>query len=98
MTSVDRAPVSGAWMARAMGAVAIRPWLWGTAVGQLRRLARPGWWREAPHLPLPDPVYLRFRLVTAYGAEGREPSAVDLRPASPPLTIERRNATQFLIR
>lgn len=78
MTSVERAPVSGAWMARAVAAVAIRPRLWGTAVGQLRRLARPGWWREAPHLPLPDPAYLRFRLVTAYGAEGREPSVADL--------------------
>ncbi len=78
MTSVGSAPLSGAWVARATAAVALRPWLWGTACRQVGRLARPGWWRERPHLPLPDPAYLRFRFVTAYGADGREPTAADL--------------------
>jgi hypothetical protein len=46
------------------------PDLWGTALRQLRVLARPGWWRRAPFLPVPDPEYLRFRLLTAYGGDG----------------------------
>jgi len=46
------------------------PDLWRTALRQLRVLARPGWWRRAPFLPVPDPEYLRFRLVTAYGGDG----------------------------
>jgi len=47
-----------------------RPDLWTTALRQLRRLAPPGWWRRPPHLPVPDPAYLRFRFVTAYGDDG----------------------------
>lgn len=66
------------WWVRALVAVGRRPELWGTAIVQLFRLARPGWWRRAPFLPLPDPEYLRFRLVTAYGDEGREPEPSDL--------------------
>ena len=56
--------------ARATGAVLARPWLWPTAGRQLWRLARPGWWRRRPFLPLPDPDYLHFRLETQYGAAG----------------------------
>jgi len=41
--------------------------LWGIAVVQLFRLAKPGWWRRSPFLPLPDRDYLRFRLETQYG-------------------------------
>ena len=48
-------------------AVVVRPWLWGIALVQLFRLARPGWWRRAPFLPVPDREYLRFRLETQYG-------------------------------
>ena len=62
-----RAPVSAAWLVPAVVAVARRPWLWPVAVRQTLRLARPGWWRRWPPLPLPDPSYLRFRLQTAYG-------------------------------
>lgn len=51
-------------------AVARRPDLWVTAVRQLRVLARPGWWRRPPFLPLPPRDYLRFRLQTAYGGDG----------------------------
>jgi hypothetical protein len=36
-------------------------------------LARPGWWRRPPFLPVPDPDYLRFRLETAYGGTGEGP-------------------------
>ena len=48
-------------------AIAIRPWLWWVAVRQALRIARPGWWRSMPFLPLPDADYLRFRLETGYG-------------------------------
>jgi hypothetical protein len=48
-------------------AVARRPRLWATALRQVFVLAAPGWWRRRPFLPLPDPDYLRFRLVTQYG-------------------------------
>jgi len=58
----------GFWL-RAAAAVLIRPWLWATAVGQTFRLARRGWWRRPPFLPLPDRDYLRFRLQTAYGGD-----------------------------
>ena len=59
----------GFWV-NAGRALAREPGLWSTAVGQTRRLARPGWWRRAPFLPLPDPAYVRFRLDTQYGAAG----------------------------
>ena len=52
---------------RAVMAVVVRPRLWTTAVRHLFRLARPGWWRRRPFLPLPDETYLRFRLETQYG-------------------------------
>jgi len=57
----------GFWI-RAVGALAREPSLWPTALGQAGRLARPGWWRRAPFLPVPDPVYVRFRLDTQYGS------------------------------
>ena len=54
-------------------AVARRPDLWLTAARQVRVLAPAGWWRRPPFLPLPDPTYLRFRMVTAYGGDGAGP-------------------------
>ncbi len=57
------------WCAVAVAVVA-RPRLWRTALRQVRLLARPGWWRTRPFLPLPDPEYLRFRLETQYGPRG----------------------------
>lgn len=51
-------------------AVLRRPDLWWTGLRQAARLAPPGWWRRSPHLPLPSPEYLRFRMVTAYGGDG----------------------------
>jgi hypothetical protein len=58
------------WVGAAV-AVLRQPVLWPVAVRQARRLARPGWWRRPPFLPLPDRAYLRFRMVTAYGGDGR---------------------------
>lgn len=65
------------WWVRAGLAVLGRPGLWPVAVVQALRLARPGWWRHRPFLPLPDPDYVRFRLQTAYGSHG-EPTAEDV--------------------
>jgi hypothetical protein len=56
---------------RATLLVLARPSLWGVALRQAFRLARPRWWARAPFLPVPDADYLRFRFETQYGAEGR---------------------------
>jgi hypothetical protein len=53
-------------------AVLPRPQLWWAAVAALGRLARRGWWRRPPFLPLPGQDYWRFRLVTAHGGTGTE--------------------------
>ena len=66
----------GAWVGPAALAVAVRPALWGVAVRQVLRLATPGWWRQWPPLPVPDPDYLRFRFQTAFGAG--EPAPADV--------------------
>jgi len=66
------------WAMRAMGAVRVRPSLWVTALAQVLRLARPGWWHRWPPLPLPDGEYLRFRMVTAYGDPDRRPDPADV--------------------
>ena len=55
-----------------------RPSLWGTAVVQIVRLARPGWWHRPPFLPLPDREYLRFRLETQYGDPHHRVEAADI--------------------
>jgi hypothetical protein len=59
-------------------AVAGRPDLWWTALGALRRLAAPGWWRSRPRLPLPDGPLWRFRMVTAYGRPDAVPERSDV--------------------
>ena len=64
--------------AAAVAAVAARPGLWPVAVRQSVALARPGWWRRWPPVPVPDPAYLRFRLQTAYGDPSRPPSPADV--------------------
>jgi hypothetical protein len=52
-----------------VGAVLVRPRLWGVALRQIGRMRRPAWWRRPPFLPVPDRDYLRFRLVTQYGSD-----------------------------
>jgi hypothetical protein len=51
-------------------AIAVRPSLWWPAVTALGRLARDGWWRQAPFLPVPGEDYWRFRMTTAFGGSG----------------------------
>ncbi len=58
------------WWVMAVGGVLRRPALWPIAIGQAFRLARPGWWRRPPFLPVPDRDYVRFRMQTAYGSAG----------------------------
>ncbi|MGH9022770.1 MAG: hypothetical protein ACRDV9_06690 [Acidimicrobiia bacterium] len=53
------------------------PSLWAVALAQMGRLARPGWWRRRPWLPIPDRSYLLFRLETAYGCS-RVPDVEDV--------------------
>jgi hypothetical protein len=59
-------------------AVLVRPDLWRTAVGELRRLAPHLWWRSSPHLPLPGRDLWEFRMVTAYGRADAVPSRADV--------------------
>lgn len=74
----DESRAARPWTAGAIRAVAVHPRLWPVAVAQATRLARPGWWRHRPFLPLPDPEYLRFRMVTMYGDAGHQPEPADL--------------------
>lgn len=53
-------------------AVLAHPTLWPTALRQAFVLAPTGWWRRAPYVPLPDPAYMSFRMVTAYGGDGSQ--------------------------
>jgi hypothetical protein len=74
-SGVSRAPTEGhaRWghaAAVVARAVVPHPSLWWVSAGALRRMARRGWWRRAPFLPLPGEAYWRFRLVTAYGGDG----------------------------
>lgn len=69
--SAPRPPRTLTW--RLLVALLTHPELWWTAVRSALRLAPPGWWRRSPRLPLPDPSYLRFRYVTAYGGDGDGP-------------------------
>ncbi|MGE0352862.1 MAG: hypothetical protein AB7I33_13730 [Gemmatimonadales bacterium] len=39
---------------------------------------RRRWWTRPPFLPLPDPVYLRWRMYTAYGDEQAVPPVSDV--------------------
>ncbi len=68
------APAWGKVARSTVNAVAAHPSLWPVTVSSTFRLARRGWWRHWPPLPLPDDAYWRFRLVTAYG--GSQPDAV----------------------
>ena len=66
---------SPTWLVRGALALLVHPGLWATGLRQVAVLARPGWWRRPPVLPLPDADYLRFRMETAYGGAGDEPLA-----------------------
>jgi hypothetical protein len=51
-----------------LSAVARRPDLWRTALGEWRALCPERWWARWPPLPLPSRAYFGFRLEAMYGA------------------------------
>lgn len=57
----------------AAAAVVVRPRLWPTALRAWWRMSPRGWWRQRPFVPRPDPDYLEFRLVTAFGPDDGPP-------------------------
>ncbi len=59
-------------------AVLVRPVLWPTALRALLSLAPRRWWRTRPWLPIPDPAFLRFRTVTAFGPDPQPPPAAEV--------------------
>ena len=59
-------------------AVGQRPRLWSTALRQTKRMARPGWWRSWPPIPVPPTEYLAFRSITQYGDANAAPSPHDV--------------------
>lgn len=75
--SAGRRSAGALGWARIGAAVAGRPRLWSTALRAGASLARRGWWRRAPFLPVPDRRWLRFRLETAYGGDGTAVPTVD---------------------
>jgi hypothetical protein len=61
-----------------IAAVARRPRLWVTALGQARRLAPRRWWARPPFLPVPDRDWMAFRMETQYGDPHHRPVAGDV--------------------
>jgi hypothetical protein len=55
-----------------LSAVLVHPSIWWVGLATVGRLARRGWWRRPPFLPLPGESYWHFRLVTAFGGTGTE--------------------------
>lgn len=51
-------------------AVVRHPVLLLAGMAAAARLARPGWWRRWPPLPVPGEELWRFRMETAYGGGG----------------------------
>ncbi len=72
-------PTSRATISAVAAALVRRPWLWPAATVEGLRLARPGWWRRWPPLPVPDEALWRFRMETAYGGSGEAvPESADV--------------------
>lgn len=63
---------------RIAAAVARRPSLWRVALRQWRRTTPVGWWRRRPFLPVPARDYVRFRLITQYGAADHRVEPADV--------------------
>jgi hypothetical protein len=65
-------------MFEVIGAVAVHPRLWSTAVRQGWRLVPNRWWRRPPYLPVPSRAYLQFRMLTQYGDIAHRPEPADV--------------------
>jgi hypothetical protein len=60
-------------------AVIGHPHLWAAGAAEAIRLARPGWWRRWPSLPVPTDDLWRLRMLMAYGGDGSgEPDQGDV--------------------
>jgi hypothetical protein len=55
-----------------------RPRLLAAMMRAAWRFRARGWWRRPPFLPVPPPEYLEWRMHTAYGDQGRVPTALEL--------------------
>ena len=63
---------------RLCAAIVRRPNLWAIAIRQGLRLAKRGWWKSAPFLPLPARQYTEFRATTQYGSITATPVISDV--------------------
>jgi hypothetical protein len=61
-----------------VGRAAARPRLFASMMRMGWRFRARRWWRRPPFLPLPPSEYLEWRLHTAYGDTGREPSVEEM--------------------
>jgi hypothetical protein len=57
---------------------AIRPRLAADLILAAWAFRRRQWWKRPPFLPLPDPIYLRWRMYTAYADEQAIPPIDDV--------------------
>ena len=57
---------------------ALRPRLLAGLLAAAWRFRARGWWRRPPFLPLPPREYIDWRMHTAYGDEGRGPTAAEI--------------------
>lgn len=61
-----------------LGTAIRRPTLLVSMTRAAWRFRARGWWRRVPFLPVPPREYLEWRLHTAYGDGGRDPSAEEI--------------------
>jgi hypothetical protein len=62
---------------RIVTVVARHPDVWLEAARLAVAASPAGWWRRPPFVPVPDPAYLRWRALTAYGGGGELPEDVE---------------------
>ena len=74
----DRRHVRGELARLFLGVPMRHPLLAAEAVRFALASAAPGWFRKAPFLPVPEPGYRDWRLITAYGRPGHLPSPVEI--------------------
>lgn len=58
-----------------LGAAVRRPVILLSMLRAASRFRARGWWKRPPFLPLPPREYLEWRFHTAYGDDGRAPTA-----------------------
>ena len=61
-----------------LGRAIRRPRLLASMAGAAWRFRARGWWRRFPFLPVPPREYLEWRIHTAYGDDGADPTIDDL--------------------